>query len=49
MASFNEISVSTLARLIGTPECPVLLDVRIDEDFDAEPRLIPGAYRISHS
>lgn len=49
MASFNEISVLTLARLIGTPECPVLLDVRIDEDFDAEPRFIPGAYRISHS
>lgn len=45
MASYNEISVHTLSRLVGTPDCPVLLDVRIDEDFDDDPRLIPGAYR----
>jgi len=45
MASYNEISVSTLARLVGTPDCPVLLDVRIDEDFNDDPHLIPGAYR----
>ncbi|MCX2725761.1 sulfurtransferase/chromate resistance protein [Roseibium salinum] len=45
MASYNEISVSTLARLVGTPDCPALLDVRIDEDFDDDPRLIPGAIR----
>lgn len=45
MASYNEISVSTLVRLVGTPDCPVLLDVRIDEDFDDDPQLIPGAYR----
>lgn len=45
MASYNEISVSTLARLVGTPDCPVLLDVRVDEDFEDDPRLIPGAYR----
>lgn len=47
MASYNEIAVSALARLVGTPECPVLLDVRIDEDFADDPRLIPGAYRHS--
>ncbi len=47
MASYTEIPVSTLARLMGTPECPVLLDVRIDEDFDDDPRIIPGAYRHS--
>ncbi|MEM8631820.1 MAG: sulfurtransferase/chromate resistance protein [Pseudomonadota bacterium] len=45
MASYNEIPVSSLARLIGTPDCPTLLDVRIDEDFDGDPRLIPGAFR----
>lgn len=45
MASYNEIPVSTLARLVGTPDCPVLLDVRIDEDFDDDPRLIPSAFR----
>ncbi|MFZ5962501.1 chromate resistance protein ChrB domain-containing protein [Thalassococcus sp. BH17M4-6] len=45
MASYNEISVSALARLIGTPDCPALLDVRIDEDFADDPRLVPGAFR----
>ncbi len=45
MASYNEIPVSTLSRLVGTPDCPVLIDVRIDEDFDDDPKLIPGAYR----
>ncbi len=45
MAPYNEISVSALARLIGTPDCPVLVDVRTDEDFDKDPQLIPGAFR----
>ncbi|MBY4891243.1 sulfurtransferase/chromate resistance protein [Rhodobacteraceae bacterium N5(2021)] len=45
MASYNEISTPTLARLIGTPDCPVLLDVRLDDDVDDDPRLIPGAVR----
>lgn len=45
MASYNEIPVSTLARLVGTPDCPVLLDARVDEDFKDDPRLIPSAYR----
>lgn len=47
MASYNEISVSTLARLVGTPDCPVLLGVRIDEDFSDSPQMIPGALRYS--
>ncbi|MGH6805682.1 MAG: chromate resistance protein ChrB domain-containing protein [Ensifer adhaerens] len=45
MPSLLEISSDKLARLIGTPKCPVLIDVRIDEDFDADPRLIPGSLR----
>ena len=45
MASYNEISAANLSRLIGTPECPVLLDLRTDEDFEDDPRLIPGAFR----
>ena len=45
MASYSEISVSTLSRLVGTPDCPVLIDVRTDEDFNADPTLIPSAYR----
>lgn len=46
MASPTEITVTQLSKLIGTPECPVIIDVRIDEDFAEEPFLIPGAYRV---
>ena len=45
MASPTEITPTQLARLIGTPLAPDLIDVRIDEDFDADPHLIPGAIR----
>lgn len=45
MPSPTTITIQQLARLIGTPDCPVLVDVCIDEDFNADPRLIPGAYR----
>jgi rhodanese-related sulfurtransferase len=45
MPSINSISIDKLARLIGTPKCPVLIDVQTDEDFEADPRLIPGAIR----
>lgn len=45
MASITSITVDKLARLIGTPTCPALVDVQIDEDFAADPRLIPGATR----
>ncbi len=39
------ISVPQLARLIGTPDCPALVDICLPEDFAADPRLIPGAIR----
>lgn len=48
MSSFTTISADKLARLIGTANTPALIDVRIDEDFAADPRLIPGAIRRSH-
>lgn len=47
MASPNQITVSQLHKLIGTPDCPVLIDVCIDEDFRDDPRLIPSARRHS--
>ena len=49
MPSPNTISVEKLARLIGVPQCPVLIDVRVDEDFTADPRLIPGSIRKPHT
>lgn len=45
MSAINSISVEKLARLIGTPKCPALIDVQTPEDFAADPRLIPGAVR----
>ena len=48
MSSYTSISVDKLSRLIGTPTAPVLIDVRTDEDFAADPRIIPGALRRSH-
>jgi rhodanese-related sulfurtransferase len=45
MSSPNEISVEKLSRLIGLPKCPYLIDVRTEEDFAADPRLIPGSSR----
>jgi rhodanese-related sulfurtransferase len=48
MPSINSIAIDKLARLIGTPNCPMLIDVRTVEDFDADPSLVPGAVRRSH-
>ncbi|WP_198148363.1 rhodanese-like domain-containing protein [Elstera litoralis] len=45
MPSNTEITPVQLSRLVGLPTCPVLLDVRLPEDFDADPRQIPGALR----
>ena len=47
-SSYTSISSDKLSRLIGTVNAPVLVDVRIDEDFAADPHLIPGAIRRSH-
>ncbi len=45
MASPTEIKAFQLSRLIGTPACPVIIDVRLDADFNGDTRLIPGARR----
>lgn len=46
MPAPNAISSDKLSKIIGTPRAPLLLDVRSTEDFEADPRLIPGASRI---
>lgn len=48
MAAPKAITTAQLLRQIGTPDCPVLLDLSIDEDFDAAPRLIPTSIRHDH-
>jgi rhodanese-related sulfurtransferase len=45
MSSFNTISAEKLARLIGTPKCPVLIDVSTDEDDISDPCMVPGSIR----
>jgi rhodanese-related sulfurtransferase len=45
MSALNTIPVEKLVRLIGTATGPTIIDVRTDEDFAADPRLIPGALR----
>jgi rhodanese-related sulfurtransferase len=46
MPAPNAISSDKLARIIGTPRAPLLLDVRSEDDYAADPRLLPGATRI---
>ena len=48
MPSPTEITVAQLARLIGTPDAPALVNVCIDDDFNADPRFVPGSVRRSH-
>lgn len=45
MPSNTEITAAQLARLVGTPVAPIIVDVRSDEDFASDPRLIPGSVR----
>jgi rhodanese-related sulfurtransferase len=45
MTSTTSISSDKVLRLLGTPHCPALVDVRADEDYNASPRLIPGSMR----
>lgn len=43
MSSIHSISPDKLARLIGVPHCPALIDVRSNADRAADPGIIPGA------
>ena len=49
MSAINSISADKLVRLVGTPRCPALIDVRPNDDFDTKPQLIPGSTRRSHA
>lgn len=49
MANFGAISADKLIRLVGTPQSPVIIDVRDDEDFVAHPFLIPSSIRLGYA
>jgi rhodanese-related sulfurtransferase len=44
----NSISTDKLVRLIGTANTPALIDVRPEDEFESDARLIPAAVRRSH-
>ena len=43
------VTLQQLARRIGLPDAPLVVDVRTEEDAAADPRFIPGAIRRSHA
>ena len=45
----TEITVAQLSRLVGLPTAPRLIDVRTEEDYAADPRLLPGTRRHNHA
>lgn len=49
MSGYNQISLSQLMRLIGTPSAPVIIDVRDADDYPADPRIIPTSRHIFHT
>lgn len=48
MPTPDAIIVTQLSRLIGTPDAPLILDVRTDEDRAADPRMLPASARRDH-
>src|SRR5205085_11614647 len=45
MPSVTAITSTQLSRLIGLPQAPALVDVRLDDDYRTDPRLLPGSVR----
>jgi rhodanese-related sulfurtransferase len=45
----NQITPAQLIRLIGLPDAPTLIDVRLPDDFVTDPRLIPTSHRMPHT
>jgi rhodanese-related sulfurtransferase len=48
MAPFGAISADKLLRLLGSSQSPLLVDVRVDEDVEADPFLLPASVRRDH-
>ena len=45
MPSTTLITTSQLSRLVALPQAPAIVDVRTDEDYRADPRLLPSSLR----
>ncbi len=48
MPQLNTIAPKQLMRLIGTPDVPVIVDVRIADDVALHPHVIPTALKLDH-
>ena len=48
MLATTLITVPQFSRLVGLPNSPATVDVRIDDDYGADPRLVPGSLRRDH-
>ncbi|MFZ6765140.1 chromate resistance protein ChrB domain-containing protein [Pseudoroseomonas sp. WGS1072] len=48
MPAPDTITTTQLARLIGLPDAPMLLDIRTEEDYAADLRLLPASLRRDH-
>ena len=49
MPAPDAISCDQLARLLGTPKAPMILDVRRDAVRATDPRLLPGARALTET
>ncbi|MBL8592723.1 MAG: chromate resistance protein [Devosia sp.] len=49
MPSFASIAPEKLARLLGTPKAPIIIDVRESEALSADPRLIPTSVHLDYA
>ena len=45
MSAINTISTDKFLRLLGTPKCAAVIDVRTEQEFAADPRLVPSSLR----
>jgi rhodanese-related sulfurtransferase len=48
MPEFGQITPAQAMRLIGTPDAPAILDLRLPEDLEALPRLVPTSRVLPH-
>ena len=48
MSSSTQINAAQLSRLVGLPDAPTLIDVRIPDDVALDPRILPNAGQRSH-
>ncbi|TPJ56362.1 MULTISPECIES: sulfurtransferase/chromate resistance protein [unclassified Mesorhizobium] len=45
MPSTTAVTVPQLIRMVGLPGSPAILDIRTEDDYNADPRLLPASYR----